>query len=243
MKRALLISVAWCALATSAWAYILPAGAILRRMVEARDDLHISSFRADGNAALFGPTGASSGVPENSMEASFLMKVPGRCRLELSMPQGRLSAVVSGGRRKSADSGMPPAALVALDETCALLALRSYSEGEGRAQVLKHLHALKVDVSATHFGRTERQKVVYVLGDSAPNRPQLWVTKNGFLPAQIRFASEDGGTWEVRLLDFASPATGEYFPRVVEVRKNGELTFRFSSTKGDARANLSDKLF
>src|SRR5262249_40357757 len=68
-----------------------------------------------------------------------------------------------------------------------------------------------------------------------------WVFKDSFLPARMRW-SDGGVQWDIRFVDYNSPA-GDWFPRVVEVARNGEREARFTTLSGDPRANLPDRLF
>jgi hypothetical protein len=131
---------------------------------------------------------------------------------------------------------------IAIQEVCALLALRSASEVDARSGVEQHLRSLHVDTSATSLGRLGGH-VAYLLGGNKGADGQLWVFKDSFLPARIHWTDERGVVWDVRFIDFSSPATGSWFPRLVEVSSGGVLQARFTATKGDNRASLSEKLF
>ncbi|MHB8879631.1 MAG: hypothetical protein ACYC8T_38570, partial [Myxococcaceae bacterium] len=69
------------------------------------------------------------------------------------------------------------------------------------------------------------------------------VYKDSFLPARLRFTEADGVSWDVRFVDYASPATGEWFPRVVEVDRGGAPWLKFTGLTADAKAKLEDRLF
>jgi hypothetical protein len=242
MKRLLLVCL--LGLAGTAAAYVLPGGAILRRLVEAREELHLSAARVEGTLSFSGGTMAElrTELPEYRTDAVFLLRVPGRCRLDASTPDAKpLSAVDASGKRHG--EGPPVAALgYAVQEVCALLALRSSSEADARSALEQHLHALKVETQLTSLGRVGGQ-VAYVLGGAKPADGQLWVFKDSFLPARVRFTDEHGAAWEVRFIDFASPATGTWFPRQLEVWRGNELQLRFTTLRGDNHAAVPEKLF
>jgi hypothetical protein len=46
----------------------------------------------------------------------------------------------------------------------------------------------------------------------------------------------------VRFVDYNSPA-GDWFPRAVEVSRDGERQVRFTTLSSDPRANVPDRLF
>jgi hypothetical protein len=231
-------------LAGTAAAYVLPGGAILRRMVEAREELHLSGARVEGTLSLSGGAMAELGseLPEYRTDAVFLLRVPGRCRLDGSAPDKKAMAVVESQGKRRVEGPAVAALGYAVQEVCALLALRSSTEGDARAALEQQLRALKVDTRETALGRIGG-RLAYVLGASKPGAGQLWVFKDSFLPAQVRFTDERGVNWEVRFIDFGSPATGAWFPREVEVSKGSELQARFTTLRGDNRATVPEKLF
>lgn len=248
-RRAVVVGV----LCTSAvaLAYVLPSWAILRRMTEARDELHLFTLRVDGTVAFSGEAtrqaaaalGVTADRPELISDAALLFKMPGRCRLDVTpIEGGKLAAVQASGKLRVEGTAVP-AVSVAVQQLCALLGYRSSSEGEARGTVEKYLRSLKIDpeerTSLARFGGT----VAYVIGNPAEGRPQFWVYKDAFLPARLRFTDEQGTAWDVRLLDYSSPATGEWFPRIVEVYRGAELQLRFTSLKADLKAPMPDKLF
>jgi hypothetical protein len=237
--------------AGGALAYVLPGASIARRMADKRDDLHLSGLRVDGTAVFSG--GASSqaaevlglamGRPEVQAEMTVWMKVPGRCRIDVGSVDGTRTAVVSSQGRTRVDGAELSPLAAALEPLCALLAVRSGGpEGSAAGAVLRYARSQKVETGTTSLDRLGNQ-VAYVLGAPGEGQPQLWVYKETFLPA--RFISKDarGTLWDVRFLDFGSPVAGDWFPRQVEVYRGDELTLRFSATRADGRAAVSDKLF
>jgi len=234
-----------------AQAYILPGVSILRRMTEGRDDLQISALKIEGTLSFFGPAakeaGAALGVaadrPELQTDAQVFLKLPGRCRLEASTVEGgKVSVAVESNGKRRIEGAEIPALSVALSALCPLLASRSATENEARTTVERQLAKLKVDLRKSSLARFGGQ-VAYVLGDPAEGSPQLWVYKDSFLPARLRFAEADGTAWDVRLLDYGSPATGEWFPRVVEVSKAGQPWLKLTGVTAEAKPKLDDKLF
>ena len=241
MKRLLLVCL--LGLAGTAAAYVLPGGAILRRMVEARADLHLNAVKVDGTLVLSGAAikELGSDLPEFRTDATISIRVPGRCRLDATAPDGKPLAVIESSGKRRVEGPTVAALTVAIQEVCALLALRSASEADARSGVEQHLRALHVETRETSLGRLGGQ-VAYVLGGTKDADGQLWVFKVGFLPARIHWT--DGGVvWDVRFVDFGSPATGSWFPRLVEVSRGGAVQARFTAIKGDNHASLPEKLF
>ncbi len=234
--------------AGSASGYILPSASVLRRMSEARNELQISNLRVEGTLTLLN-SAARNAVPslggarsEIQLDAVLLLKLPGRCRLEASTPDGaRAVAVWSHGKDRVEGTRLDELA-VALVQICPLLAVRSSSEAGTRAAVERHLLAMKIDARTTSLGRLGGQ-IAYVLGEPAEGQPQLWVYKDVFLPGRVRWTDPGKKRWDVRFLDYGSPIIGEGFPRVVELYRDEEPLLRFSGLKSDAKTALADKLF
>lgn len=231
--------------------YVLPSYSILRRMADGRDEQALTTLKIEGSAVvspgaakevarLLGIEWVSGELPLNF---SVAMRVPGRCRIELSSPETTkvIAAVSSNGKRR-AEGGELPALQVAADEVCALIALRGAGEGESRAAVERHLNAHKINRAPTSLGRF-RGTVAYVVGDPGPDAPQLWVFKDHFTPARIRFSDDKQNKWDVQFFDYTSQASGEWFPRVLLVQKGSEPVLRLTVLKGDNRVKLDDALF
>jgi hypothetical protein len=223
----------------TALAYVPAPGAIFRHLLGGKDEQRISTARVDGTMLLSGSASSEAGGQgELQSDAKVYLKLPGRCRLEASGPEtGKLAVVQSGGQLKT--EGPAVAALgVGLGEVCALFGARS--AGDGRAELEAHLKKRGVNVGNSWLARFGGQ-VAYVVGGQADGDAQFWVFKDSWLPARIRWT--DGGTkWDVRFVDYNSPA-GDWFPRAVEVSRNGERQVRFTTLSGDPRANVPDRLF
>jgi len=238
-RRAVPASALWALLAAaSAGGYILPASSILRRMSEARNDVQISNLRIDGTltfassaareaAALFGGGGS-----EIQVDGVLMLKLPSRCRLEVSTQFARGAVVWSHGKQRAEGARLDELA-IALAQICPLLATHSGVE--------HYLSAMNIQAK-TSLGRLGRQ-IAYVLGQPADGEPQLWVYKDNFLPARIRWTDSDKRHRDLRFLDYGSPLTGEAFPRVIELYRESELLLRFSGLKSDSKAGLPEKLF
>ncbi len=237
--------------ALAAQGYILPGGSILRRMVAARDEQQLVTLKIDGNVSFYGEAakqgGAALGLPADrgdvQSEAAIYLRFPGRCRLEAtSIETQKLAAAVHTSAKRRVEGGEVQALAVAVSQLCPLLAFRSSSDGEGREAVNRQLAALKIESRKTSLARIGGQ-VAYVLGDPAEGSPQFWIYKDNFLPARLRFTDPAGVAWDLRFLDYASPATGEWFPRVVELFKGAEPVLKFTGLKGDAKSKIDEKLF
>jgi hypothetical protein len=241
-----------------ALSYVMPAYAVLRNVANARDALALSALRVDGTVSLpktsaddiANALGVQPGQGELQLSASVSMRVPGRCRIEVSSPETTkvVAAVTNNGKRRTEGLDVP-ALGVLTDEVCAVLALRGAGEGEARAALDKHLRGLKVDTGVSSLGRFAG-KIAYVVGATAQGSPQFWAYKEKvdldsgekLLPARLRF-SDDKGAWDIRLIDYTSMSTGDTFPRVIEVYKGDVLQLRLTSLSSELKPKLDDKMF
>ncbi|MBK7862360.1 MAG: hypothetical protein IPJ65_27880 [Archangiaceae bacterium] len=231
-------------------AYVMPPYSVLRRMAESRDDLGLSALKVEGTAtapAAAAPDyanalGVTAGQGELQLSAAVSMRLPGRCRVELSsLDSTRSVAAVTSNGKKRFDGAELPALQVAADEICAVLALHGAGDGDSRAAVERHLSGHKVDVRQASLGRFQG-KLAYVIGDSKRGASQFWVFKDEkFHPARSIF-SDDKGSWDVRFIDYDSQAI-DWFPRVVEVWKGDALQLRMTTLNTDAKPKLDDKSF
>jgi len=249
--RARALAAAALLISPAALAFVMPSFSILRHMTSGRDDLALYAVRIDGLASFHGSAvkeaGAALGIPSDRPEiltdATFAMKLPGRCRLDFTPLEGNRAAAVDSNGKRRTEGAAVAVGQSALTAVCALLAVRSSSDGEARAAVERFLEQLKVDRAAKTWLARFGGDVAYVIGAREENKPQLWVFKDNFLPARLRWSDEQGTAWDVRFYDYTSPATGEWFPRLLEVYRGGELVLRFTSLRADTKSPLADKLF
>jgi hypothetical protein len=247
MKRTILLVGVLASL--SAGAYVLPGGSILRRMLAAREDLPLT-LKADGSLHFYGPgvkeAGAALGLPtdrpELEADGTVYMRVPGRCRFEARAQEGNAVASVSSEGRKRVEGTEIPAVSEAVQQLCAVLAVRGDSTGDVREALDGYLRSLGIDPRVTSLARFGGD-VVYVLGQQAEGKSQFWVYKDAFRPARLRYKDGKGTEWDVRFLDYTSSATGELMPRTLEVWRGTERVMRFTALTGDTRARMADTLF
>ena len=238
--------------ALSAGAYVLPGGSILRRMTGGQDESQPTSARVEGTFVFSGPAvkeaAAALNLPTERSElvadGAILLRTPSRCRFELAVPEGNKLAVVQVGNRRRVEGMEIPSLSAAMSQLCPLLAVRASSEHdlETRDSVEQHLQSLGISTRTTSLARFGGE-VAYVLGDPDEGKPQFWIYKDAFRPARVRWKDKAGTAWDVRFIDYTSPATGEWMPRSIEVWREGQRTVRFTAIKSDPHATLADKLF
>lgn len=224
----------------AAFAYVLPAYSILRRMVDLREELKLGNVQLKGTATVAAGDGASAlggaGDKDLQAEAVVSMKVPGRCRFEVRVPEGNTAASVYAGGKSAAQGAEIGALTEAVEQICPILGSRG-----GRDGVEQHLRRLGVDTKRSSLARFG-SRIVYVIGSREEGKPQFWVYKDTFLPARVLY-TENGAQWDVRFLDFGSPVAGNWFPRVVEVWKDGQPALKFTALEANGNARLDDALF
>jgi hypothetical protein len=225
--------------AGAAGAYVMPQGAVLRHMASAREDQRLSAVRVEGTLVFSGAAaGEAGGTGEVQSDARVAMRLPGRCRLDASSADGGRLAVVDVNGQLRTEGPSVRALAAALSELCALFGARSAADGRGALE--SHLRARGVEPRTSSLARFGGQ-VAYVLGGKGEKDAQFWVFKDSFLPARMRW-TEAGSSWDVRFVDYNSPA-GDWFPRVVEVARDGEQQARFTTLSGEPHASLPDRLF
>jgi len=234
-------------------AYVLPASAILRRLSQKREEQALASIEVRGTLAFAGEAAAraaEAGLPllpgEASAPALVTIKVPGRCRLELDLPEAAPAerpAVTVRGARFGGSRGMERslAAVAMVQGLCALLGERPGGAAPERAYQ-QALSALGVSLDEVSLGR-QGGRVAFVVGGKArDDRPLAWIDKQTFQPLRVA-AALGGARQEVRLVDWGSATGGDLFPRAVEVRAGGQLLLRFSTEKVVANPKVPDALF
>jgi hypothetical protein len=234
-------------LSTAALAYVIPSFSILRRMVERRDGLRLTALRISGTATFAGAgareTATALGAPaerEVQAEMAISLKIPGRCRVDVSTAGGRSSSVFVQGKRRAEGTEIPSVSQAVM-QICPLLALRSGAEGDARADVERYLRTIGIEERPSSLGRFDG-RIVYIIGKTGPDQPQFWVYKDSFHPARVLYRDGDG-KWDVRFRDFGSAVTGDWFPRIVEVARGEEILARFTALSADGRPQLADNLF
>jgi hypothetical protein len=240
--------------AAPALAYVPPVGAILRRLGLKREELALQSLEVRGTLLLNGETARaaaqSTGLPltgdELSVPALLSFKMPGRCRIELLPAQAAEAerpVVVSRSRRVTGAKGLDrvPAAVSLVQGLCATIGERPTGATPERTYADAFGH-LGVALNEVHFGRFAGRIAYVVGGRPADAKPLAWIDKQTYQP--IRLVSGPAGALvDVRLLDYGSPAGGDWFPRAVEVYKGADLQARFTTEKASANPKVADSLF
>lgn len=245
------LALAAASLAAPASAKVLSAQEVLRRAGQKREAMELGSLEAKGTLWANGETAralaAATGTPatngEVSVEAFVSMKMPGRCRIELSPAAGMARPHLAIGRGKATarelDRVAPVGAL--LRAACAMLAVKPGGAEPGRAYA-EALSRLAIPVTGEGLAK-QGQRVSYVIGAPAKERrPQAWFDVQNELPTRL-LAALPGPLADVRFLEWGVSPGGETFPRTTEVRESGAAVLRFTITRLAVNTPLPDTLF
>ena len=251
-RRAIAAVVA-AAVALPAAAYLLPIPAILRRVAERRSAQSLATMEVAGTLQAAGAAGdallAAGGIRGAgglaALPARLLIKVPGRCRLEL-LPADATEAerpwllvrddAVSGTEALAGD----PAFVALLRATCSLLAVPANADDKDQPWAAA-LAKRGVPLRNASLGRFDG-RVAWVIGKEKEGTPSAWFDKESFQPVRLVFA-EAKLPADVRLLGWGSPTGGDWAPRAIELHAAGALQLRFTTEKASANPKLPDAVF
>lgn len=226
-----------CLYASPAAAYILPADAILADMAERRAQLGFTTLIAEGYRGT---------AEDPNQHAVWWALKPGKGqRLEITNDAGKLVIVTAGRKRWTFREGEAPGKPQRVRADLMIDFLADTSGDKGSKRGLAFLDALKISDEQVHLGRLG-DHIAYVIGGRAKetDKPQLWVDKNLLTP--IRLITIDPSTKarsETRMVGFGSPLTGEWFPRRVEVWRDGAMIERTTIVRVRVNEPLADALF
>jgi len=248
-KTRLLAAAVGMALALPALGYLLPTAAVLRHLGLRREALELASLEVTGtlqaegpsadrvNAAMVRPVGGRASAP-----ARILLKIPGRCRLEVTGATPAESPyLLLRDTRLTAAGGLDadPSAVALLRAVCTLLATSNV--GDASATYSAALARRGVDLTDESLGRFDGRLAYVIGGRPRDARPLLYVDKDVFQPLRL-LAVEGGALQDVRLLGWGSPTGGDWFPRAVEVVQGVELRLRFTTERASANPRIPESL-
>lgn len=237
----------------AAQAYVPPATAVLKRLSQKREEQALAAMEVQGTVTFLGEAAvraAATGVPllggEAAAPAFLTVKVPGKCRLELALPDAAPAerpAVSQKGSRVQGVRGLEkiPAAVAALQAVCALLAERPGGAEPERPWV-QALSALGVSLEEMSLGRAGGRVAWVIGGKPRDERALAWVDKLGYQPLRLS-ATLGGARHEVRFLDWGSPTGGDLFPRAVEVLAGGQPVLRLVTERVLGNPKVPDSIF
>lgn len=242
-------------LAGTAWAYMLPAGSLMRKLAQKRDDQHVHSLVVHGSLTLTGQAAqamaeklgkfAEGGELSVPAVANYLM--PGRCRIDLQLPNAAPGAPAPFARDANGALSQSPdmaTASLLLQLACPLLAARG---DDSAHSLIAWAKAQGVRFNVTSLSRVN-SALAEVIGAGPHDAlaPQLWIDKDQYVPLRV-ILKVSGAWYDVRF----DPGVGilESHPQTLELWKMGEgkggeqLLLRFSAGKLLPNAKVDAALF
>ena len=133
----------------------------------------------------------------------------------------------------SSAAGNPEQELIEL--ACPLIAYRGLRSADAESALGAAATIAGADLTgAAAYDRLgDRVAVVVGAPPRQADRPQLWLYKDTYAPARL-IARRDGHLGDLRLLEYGNPAAAEWFPRILELYRDGKPSARFEvlETKG-----------
>lgn len=222
-------------LASSAFAYILPAEAILNAVARRRAEIGFSTIVVEGTFQR-GDGGPSLQVWE-AIKANRAHRAERRdgtnTEVALTLPGKHWS--FKAGERAGAAQKWPGD----------LIFTFFGSTEKDSARTSQFLRAHDIDENVVSLSRLDK-RVAYVIGAKAweENKSQLWIDKDLNLPIRlIQVDKNSGAVTDTRLLGVGSAVTGEWYPQRIEVWQNGKLVEATTYTSARLNEEVSEDLF
>ena len=204
-----------------ALAYI-PAASVLLRKAAAR----VNEGSRTRDVTLTGTLQIGDAAPAQRVLA---LRFPLSCRFE----GGAQARGTVAQPLPSSGAGNPEQELIEL--ACPLIAYRGLRAADAESALQATATIIGADLTAPAAYDRLGDRVAIVVG--APprqlDRPQLWLYKDTHAPARL-VARRDGRLEDLRLLEYGNPAAAEWFPRILELYRDGKPSARFEvlETKG-----------
>jgi len=223
VKRAVRPALAAAVLAAAgpALAYI-PAVTVLLKKAAAR----VNEGNRTRDVTLTGLLQIGDAAP---VQRVLVLRFPLSCRFEGgAQVRGTVAAPLP-----SSAAGTPEQELIEL--ACPLIAYRGLRSADAESALGGAATIAGADLTAAAAYDRLGDRVAVVVG--APprqaDRPQLWLYKDTYAPARL-IARRDGHLEDLRLLEYGNPAAAEWFPRILELYRDGKQSARFEvlETKG-----------
>jgi len=222
VKRALPAALATLlAAAAPALAYIPPVTMLLHRAA-----LRVNEGSRTRDVTLSGTLQIGDAAP---VPRVLSLRFPLSCRFE----GGAQARGTVAQPLPASSAGNPEQELIEL--ACPLIAYRGLKTVDAETALGAAAAVAGADLGAAAAYDRLGDRVAFVVG--APprqaDRPQLWLYKDTHAPARL-IARRDGHLEDLRLLEYGNPAAAEWFPRILELFRDGKPSARFEvlETKG-----------
>jgi hypothetical protein len=179
--------------------------------------------RSRGDVALMGTLQAGDGAP---VQRSLILRFPLSCRFDGgAQVRGTVAQPLP-----ASSASTPEQELVEL--ACPLIAYRGLKNADAELALRATAAVAGVDLNAPTALDRLLDRVAVIVG-AAPRqfeRAQLWLYKDTHAPARL-IARRDGHLEDLRLLEYGNPAAAEWFPRILELYRDGKPSIRFEVTE------------
>jgi hypothetical protein len=119
-----------------------------------------------------------------------------------------------------------------------------FAEGEAKgSRYFGLLESLNVDTNVDTVSRFHK-RIAFVIGAKhwEQDRPQFWLDKDLFLP--LRIMARDGQSLiDIKWYDWGTKAGGDWFPAVLETRKDGQLLERCEISEVKSGVSMPNDMF
>jgi hypothetical protein len=215
------LAAALLAAAAPALAYI-PSVAVLLKKAAAR----VNEGNRTRDVTLAGTLQIGDAAP---VQRVLALRFPLSCRFEGG---AQVRGTVAQPLPSSA-AGNPEQELIEL--ACPLIAYRGLRSADAETALGAAATIAGADLTAAAAYDRLGDRVAVVAGAPArqADRPQLWLYKDTYAPARL-IARRDGHLEDLRLLEYGNPAAADWFPRILELYRDGKPSARFEvlETKG-----------
>lgn len=223
-----------------AHAFILPAEAILSGMANRRAQLEFTTLIVEG----FRTRNVQGGEQEQEKLWEAILPDKGH-RAEITGPKGKQVVLTIGRKRFVYKEGerTPQVEKISGDVVATFLATVEKDPGGKRGSAF--LDAQGIDSTIVSLARMNG-RIAYVIGAKPweTTKPQLWIDK-GYL-APIRLITVNPKTksiTDLKLLEYGSAQTGDWYPRKIELWRDGQLVETTTYTQASLNEPLDEALF
>ncbi|MCK6550006.1 hypothetical protein L6R52_29500 [Myxococcota bacterium] len=234
-SRVVLATAAFVLVPSTVLAYLLPAEVIFSNVAKRRSDIAFSTITVEGTYQR----GDAPPVPvweviKDGKAHRVERKGPGATEIVLTVP----------GRRWSYKLGEKPGAAQKIPSDLVLYFLGSTDKDAGGQRGVAFARQRGIDENEVSLGRFE-ERPVYIIGAKPweTNKPQLWIDKVLSAPVRLIEVDRAGSITDTRLYGIGTELTNEWFPRRIEVWRDGKLVESSTYTKAELNAEVSDDLF
>jgi len=213
--RHLVLAGALLAAAAPALAFIPSVSVLLHRAA-----LRVNEGSRNRDVTLSGTLQVGDAAPVPRVLA---LRFPLSCRFEGGGAQAR--GTVAQPLPSSA-AGNPEQELIEL--ACPLIAYRGLRTADAETALGAVAAIAGADLGAAAAYDRLGDRVAFVVGAPArqPDRPQLWLYKDTHAPARL-IVRREGHLEDLRLLEYGNPAAADWFPRILELFRDGKPSARF----------------